>query len=411
MTVARPFVRALLRSPPNSSKGAALLVILFLVLAAFSTVIVSQLSKANLEAQKQKKTQEALAQAKQALIAWSVLQGDIGNDTYNRQRPGTLPCPATDDLGSVGSTCKLASSSTIGRLPWKELGIDVLRDADGETLWYAMDENFRRPGLSNTPINSDSKGSLMLSATDGATSLTPSGEELVAIIFSAGSPLSGQDRSSTTSPANYLDSAKDANNVSWNNAAAGGPFITGPVRDAQGNVTINDIAIGISAKELMAAVEKRALKEAQLLLTAYYDANGKYPNPAKATVTTCKSTRSSISNTATCDSDPSTCFGRFPEDISVSSYPATWFQQNAWGRVMTYALSDSGAGCSNTLTVDGTAKSYVLVAPGTARSGQTRPSASLADYLEDSANTDAWAANPNFATPSTVSNDQLRSAP
>jgi hypothetical protein len=75
---------------------------------------------------------------------------------------------------------------------------------------------------------------------------------------------------------------------------------------------------------------------------------------------------------------------------------------------MIYAISDAKAGCPNPLTLDGTPMSYVLIAPGTARAGQKRPSASLADYLED-ANMGAWSGNPDFTVPdATKSNDQLR---
>src|SRR5258708_29066232 len=45
---------------------------------------------------------------------------------------------------------------SIGRIPWKTLGIDDLRDASGERLWYALAHNFRK--LSGTTvINSDTQ--------------------------------------------------------------------------------------------------------------------------------------------------------------------------------------------------------------------------------------------------------------
>ena len=75
----------------------------------------------------------------------------------------------------------------------------------------------------------------------------------------------------------------------------------------------------------------------------------------------------------------------------------------------------SGADCSASLNIDGAAKAYVLLAPGAAKSGQTRPSSALADYLDDTANSDAWTAQASgqasFAKPSTASNDALRSRP
>ena len=396
MTVARPFVRAVLRSPPNSSKGAALLVILFLVLATFSTIIVSQLSKAGLETLRQKKTLEALAQAKQALISWSVVRGDV-----SAGRPGTLPCPDRYNLGTDSGSCSATGGTSIGRLPWKTLGIEDLRDADGERLWYAVSDNFRV--ANSAAINSDSPGTLELYASDGTTLLTQTGERLAAVVFSVGAPLPGQDRGSSPNAAtNYLDAANTRNN-----AIASGPFIAGPVKNAQGDIMLNDLVLGISARELISAVEKRVLKEAQNALAAFVIANGKYPNPAKPNDPGCISPINNIGDPPTCAVDNTVCFGRFP-DIPE---PSTWFRPNGWGRVMAYALNDISAGCTTALKIDVSSKSYVLIAPGITLAGQTRPSSSLADYLEDPANKDAWSADPNFSMPSSISNDQLRSYP
>lgn len=396
------------RSPQLQNRGAALLVVLLLILTIFATSLVGALSSKSIEIQRQKKSLDALKQAKRALIAWSVLQGDLGTTT--NPRPGTLPCPDVTNTGTHGSSCSLAGSSTIGRIPWKTLGIEELRDANGEQLWYAISNSFRRPGLSNAPINSDSQGTLLLYAADGATLLTPSGEELVAIIFSAGLPLPGQDRNAgPNSAASYLDSGNGRNN-----AAAGGPFILGPVTDAQGDMIVNDLVLGISARELIASIEKRVLREAQDGLSKFASANGgKFPNPSSSS---CTLTITSVATPNTCDSDSTICFGRLPENV-LSPHVADWFIQNGWGRTMTYAvdkndaLDGSGSGCSTALTTDGHAKSYVVITPGLRRAGQTRPSTSLTDYLDDSANSDAWSADPDFSTPIASSNDQLRSLP
>ena len=91
---------------------------------------------------------------------------------------------------------------------------------------------------------------------------------------------------------------------------------------------------------------------------------------------------------------------------------------------MTYAINDgigSAARCPTPIGIDGTKKynTYILIAPGTARTGQSRPPpitqqnspASLSNYLEDTGNTDAWSGNFDFVTPTANSNDRLRSAP
>lgn len=396
---------------PTHSRGAALLLLLFLVVVVFSTVLVTSLAGNTSKAQRQQGTLEALAQARQALIAWSVMQGDVGTDSYHR--PGTLPCPDTNffsaiDSGNASGSCSSAGGTSIGRLPWKSLGVDRLRDAQGETLWYAVSDKFRNPNLNAAAINSDTKGSLLLYAADGSTLSTPAGEELAAVIFAPGPPLSGQNRGALPNAASsYLDAFDGKNN-----ANAAGPFVMGPVKDASGNVLVNDLAIGITARELIAAVEQRALNEAQNALKEYFDINGRYPNPAPPNATNCTSlvTNVAASSIPACASDGAICFGRLPED-ALKLYVAAWFLQNAWGRVMTYAIHDDGAGCPVGLNVGGQTKSYILIAPGTARNGQSRPSTSLADYLEDPDNADAWSADPVFAAPSVDSNDQLRSFP
>jgi len=406
-----------------AERGAALLVMLFLILAAFGSFLITGLSTVEMESRRQKSTVEALAQAKQALIAWSVLQGDNGSGSF--PRPGDLPCPDRNNLGTLNSgktsgSCSSSGGTSIGRLPWKTLGIEDLRDADGELLWYAVSDNFRKATSGSSAINSDTKGTLRLYAPNGSTLLTNNGEELAAIIFSPGTPLSGQGRSTAPNAvSSYLDSGNGRDN-----ASAGGPFITGIAKDALGNVVVNDFVISISARELIAAVEKRALREAQNALTAFAAANGgKYPNPGSFNGTYCSNSIPSVGSPTTCASVSTTCTGRLPEDKGFSNpgelghYVASWFLQNGWGRVFTYAVNSdyatngSGTGCSTALSVDGQTKRYVIFAPGTPLGTMARPSTTLSNYLEDAGNSDAWNPDVSFVTPGAASNDQLRSYP
>lgn len=411
----KPCVRQF-RAHLSKQRGAALLVALLLALTISLSFFFKAANTGTVNANRQQASEKVMAQAKSALIGWSVLQGDIGSSPSTR-RPGTLPCPDTDNSGNQAASCSAAGGTSIGRLPWKTLGIEDLRDAEGERLWYALSNDFRRPGLNNKVINSDTQGTLQLYASDGASLLTPAGEELAAIIFSAGAPLAGQDRlAGPNDVANYLEMA-----FSRNNASASGPFISGPIRDAQGGILLNDRAIGISAQELISAIEKRALKEAEKGLAAYALANGRYPNPARPGGAYCATKKSDIGDINTCNSDNTICFGRLPEDALNLSYVALWFLQNGWGRVIAYAANKnsvqdpSAPECSTSLNVDGAPMRYVLVAPGSARSGQTRPSSSLVNYLEDTANKDAWTSlssgQATFTAPSSTSNDQLRSLP
>ncbi|GHU33946.1 hypothetical protein AGMMS50256_26860 [Betaproteobacteria bacterium] len=396
---------------PARNRGAALLLLLLLVVIAFSTTLITSLAAKNPEIQRQQSTLETLAQAKQALIAWSVAHGDVGTDSF--PRPGALPCPDRNLFGSADSgfasgSCSTGGGTSIGRLPWRSLGMERLRDASGETFWYAVSDNFRNPNLYKAPINSDSKGSLLLYAANGSTLSTPIGEELAAIILAPGHPLPGQDRDAL--PNNNASGYLDAFNGK-NNANAGGPFIMGPAKDANGNIVTNDLVVGVTARELLSALEQRALNEAQIALKKYAETYGHYPNPAPPNGDNCTSPVADVKLAVSpCASDSTTCIGRLPEDV-LEPYVASWFLRNAWGRVMIYAINDNGAGCSTPIHVDGEEKNYILIAPGSARNEQSRPSLSLSDYLEDSGNTDGWSGNSDFVVPDVNNNDLLRAEP
>lgn len=406
----------------HRQRGAALLILLFgLILALGSFLISSSLSAQAYGMRRERETAEAIAKAKEALIAWSVTRGDLG--TYTNHRPGDLPCPDTDAPGTpaYGSEEGSCTAGKIGRLPWKTLGIDELKDADGEPLWYAVSGNFRKSA--SVPINSDTRGSLLLYDRDDSTLLTPVGEELAAVIFAPGPPLGGQDRGSNpTAAAHYLDQDSGSGK---NNAVVGGPFIAGPVKNASGTIVVNDRVLGISARELIAAVELRVLKEANSLLTAFATSyGGKYPNPAPASCVLVPSPSNFITTANYCVSDATRCFGRLPEDVFLPPVGPIWFVANGWGRVFPYAvkstvaLDGTGTDCTATLTVDGIGKNYALFSSGTPLAGQTRPASGISNYLETSDNLYLWTtADPNqgiLTSPPAIakaSNDRLRSSP
>src|ERR1700675_860066 len=115
-------------------KGFALMLLLLLVGAGVGAALFSFLSSSRLGLERDQKTTAALAQAKDALI---------GRAASDNNRPGSLPCPDTNNDGSaelfVGNNCP----SYIGRLPWRTLGLPDLRDSSGERLWYALSSTLR----------------------------------------------------------------------------------------------------------------------------------------------------------------------------------------------------------------------------------------------------------------------------
>src|SRR3954466_3409367 len=110
----------------SAQRGYALLGIIAAVGVAATTVVVTSLSATAVRNEQGRKDSNALALAKQALIA---------SAASNNSRPGSLPCPDVDNDGLsdfVGGISSAPCLQTFGRLPWQSLGLPDLRDAAGE---------------------------------------------------------------------------------------------------------------------------------------------------------------------------------------------------------------------------------------------------------------------------------------
>lgn len=254
----------------HKTKGSALIVIL-IILGLAVALLVSAL-KSNPQIERDKTTADALAKAKDALIGYAATYGDThlvsGNAVYVF---GHLPCPdmGTGTEGSEASSCSGKNISALGRLPWKTLGLPPLRDSSGECLWYAVSGSFKsntKPDL----LNWDSDGQFQILAEDGTTPIAGTsptdfdGTHPVAVIFSAGSILPGQNRSPAASSvsecggnytaSNYLDSLAGINNsIVSATVNAITKFVTGKTTN-----TFNDRLLFITPNEIFAKhIEKR----------------------------------------------------------------------------------------------------------------------------------------------------------
>ena len=231
--------------------GAALMLMLVILMVGTLSLLVSSLGQAGLQNAKNRKTSEALAQAKEALIAYAV---------SNRTRPGNLPCPDLKAPGQGTQDSCSGIANSIGRLPWKTLGIAELVDADGEPLWYVLSGNFKSV---SSIINSDTQGTSSVYDNSGTTLLS---SDVAAIVFAPGSTIGSQSRSASINElctststikfqnlcaTNYLDTGPN----SLNNSAAAGPFIA-----ANKTATFNDRLIYITTENLFATIEKLVSK-------------------------------------------------------------------------------------------------------------------------------------------------------
>lgn len=365
----KPARHALRGGPGIRQGGAVLLVLLVLFVAAGAYALTSRLNAAQPQLGRDRSTAASLALAREALI---------GRAVSDDNRPGSLPCPDTDDDGianTVGGNC---TASYIGRLPWKTLGLPDLRDGSGERLWYVLSPAFRDNPAAQ-PINSDTHSSLTL---DGAG-------EIAAIVFAPGPALAAQAGRPRNNVADYLDGS----NADGNDAYASGP----PAG------TFNDRALPLRRTELMRAVVSRAAAEALKCLHEFAMAHaGRYPWAAGVGASAAGDYADIAGNR----------YGRLPEDLAntaaslaepASTWPpgcpvgdaSSWWTRNAWRELVFFAIAPEFApdappcpGCPGTLVIRNattTARVAVIVAseslPGQSRTS-TAEKSNMSNYLE-----------------------------
>jgi len=215
------FSKAVGCRPPQRKlqRGAALLILLTVLTLWGLSLFIGQLNVTQNQIARTPTTATALSEAKQALIGDAIAQTLISSTGYLR-----LPDIGVDGFGTPtegNSAANFAGNSQdlsiLGKLPWRTLGTPVLRDADGECLWYAVSGRFKiQP--KTAALNWDTPGQIDVIDNNGSLAAT----NLAALIVSPGRSLDGQDRAGTE-PAyaqcsgnydarNYLD-AFDAGNA------------------------------------------------------------------------------------------------------------------------------------------------------------------------------------------------------
>jgi len=251
-----------------------------------TTLLVSKLNKAATQYYRDDVTMKALLKAKEALIGYAVSYPDNPSNNNPNAGPGVLPCPDRNNDGDLQFSdgefsCSIAGGTFLGRLPWRYMGIDEIRDSSGQALWYALSDNFRIPASSFRVVNSDTAGELTLDSDGNGTG---EDEDIVAIIIAPLEPVCNQDRTGLDiHSGNYVDETNYLEDV---NADTSNPdFVTeGTTQNCNDHITFNDQIVAITRRELMTAVEKRVMGEVANVLEQRYqvldnlsNGNGRFP--------------------------------------------------------------------------------------------------------------------------------------
>ena len=236
----------------------ALLGLLAVAVMVFAYVLTSRLNAASrFVGVDREYNARILSQAKLALIGWMAVNATADNN------PGRLPCPeAVNAIGtpSEGISAPLVTPSTpncatVGRLPWRTLGLSRLVDAASEPLWYAVSPGWALQNSSTLlSINPDSLGALVI---DGQ----PAPNEVVALIIAPGPAMNVQAAAgcnavaqARAAPAPSMD---PANYIECFNAATPAFSTTGPA------TSFNDQVVRVTVADLMPALEAAIADRAQ----------------------------------------------------------------------------------------------------------------------------------------------------
>ena len=218
-----------------------------LALALGSGVVtVEWLEAAARSAHADRRTEAALAAARDALIGYAASYPD---QHAGRHGPGYLPCPDRTGNGSPNPPC---AAGSLGRLPWRRLGLHDPRDGSGERLWYALAKRFRANGHKHRPLNSTTAAELVVDGRSG----------IAAVVLAPGPALSFQDRVGRRfDPAQFLEGG--------NETPQDGVYVTAGAPPASAHDRFNDRVAAVSRDELMAAAAERALAAVRTVLEEY----------------------------------------------------------------------------------------------------------------------------------------------
>jgi hypothetical protein len=291
------------RLPSSHRQAGNALLILAVVLATIAaTAMLKALSSRSNGNQQATHNAKVLAQAKAALIASAVAAAT----------PGQLPCPDRNGDGQQDTPCGNQAGTTgqalrLGRLPWKDLGLEELKDSGGQTLWYAVSNNFK----SNTAIaslNSNTLGTILVrNANNQAVQNPGNGTGAIAVIIAAGA--NGLDR--------YASGAFNENNANFTDNSSSDGFIQGPIQKANGSIAVDDQLVFIAYEDLLPLVEQRVAGEVLQAVTTYNQTNVTTARPAGFADPSCLNLTQAFIACPSSNPDCSTNFAATPRTIAI----------------------------------------------------------------------------------------------
>ena len=169
--------------------------------------------------------------------------------------------------------------SALGRLPWRTLGLDALKDGSGECLWYAVSGTYKNSIVntvsgsttSSNMMNWDTNGQFDIMDANGTSFLAgaTSDTNAVAVIFAPGAALSGQNRTPVAGTTNcggnytasaYLETANGINNSTLVTPSSPNPLVTDSSSFIAGTAsdTFNDKLVYITRADIWNAIKKRS---------------------------------------------------------------------------------------------------------------------------------------------------------
>ncbi len=389
----------------KKQRGAAVLVLLTILVLGTATLLVSQLNQLNSRFEHHQQSDQSLQMAKESLMGWALSYA---------QRPGLMPVPdlRSDNNYDGESDCPLGAINAthlLGRLPWRSYlnappnaycsssrgGVGTqLIDSAAESLWYAVSANLLYSGTYPT-INSDTAnlGAGWITVRNAQGNVISN--RVAAVVIAPGAALPGQIRAvAAPATANYLDNVT-IGAINYNNADLDLDFIAADESD-----TFNDRLVYITIDELMAQVERKVGATIRACLDAYAAVSGNKYAWAAPLNGAAPPSYAGLFNTP---------FGRIPTTPNIEATPGvndgamqtSWQPANCfsslsywpdWRESVFYQVAaayapGSAAACPTCLTLSGNG-SYraMIIIGGTALAGQPRVTntdkGNIANYLE-----------------------------